>query len=40
MPTHLLKGLGLVVALLAPVLTTLFFHWRTLVAARRQDQVP
>jgi hypothetical protein len=43
MPIHLEKGLTLAAALLAPVVTTLFFHWRTLVVARReasnQDQV-
>ncbi|HEY5086381.1 MAG TPA: hypothetical protein VII66_03395 [Gemmatimonadaceae bacterium] len=38
MPIHLAKGLGLAAALLAPVVTTLFFNWRTLVAARRQEQ--
>ncbi|MEO9019829.1 MAG: hypothetical protein ABI314_04885 [Gemmatimonadaceae bacterium] len=35
MPIHLVKGLALAAALLAPVLLTLFFHWRTTVAARR-----
>jgi hypothetical protein len=39
MPIHLVKGLTLAAALLAPVATTLFFHWQTLTAARRQDQV-
>ncbi|HEY7899100.1 MAG TPA: hypothetical protein VIC03_11880 [Gemmatimonadaceae bacterium] len=38
MPIHLLKGAELGVALLAPVVITLFFHWRTLVAARRDTQ--
>jgi|GEM_PF-1958239 len=39
MPIHLAKGLTLAAALLAPVATTLFFHWRTLVVARRDGQV-
>lgn len=39
MPIHIAKGLTLALALLAPVLTTLFFHKRSLAAARRQDQV-
>lgn len=39
MPIHLVKGLTLALALLAPVVTTLFFHRRSLAAARRQGQV-
>ncbi|MEO9251091.1 MAG: hypothetical protein ABI322_08715 [Gemmatimonadaceae bacterium] len=39
MPIHLVKGLTLLAALLAPVVTTLFFNWRTMVAAGRQGQV-
>ncbi|MEO7216561.1 MAG: hypothetical protein ABI026_00010 [Gemmatimonadaceae bacterium] len=41
MSIHLVKGLTLAAALLAPVVTTLYFHSRTLAAARskQQDQV-
>jgi hypothetical protein len=41
MPIHLAKGLTLAAALLAPLATTLFFHRRTLAAARNRsrDQV-
>jgi len=35
MPIHLVRGIKLVLALLAPVLTTTFFHRRALMAARR-----
>jgi hypothetical protein len=35
MPLHLAKGINLAIALLAPVLATLFFHWRTRMTARR-----
>ncbi|MEO7102245.1 MAG: hypothetical protein ABI311_02810 [Gemmatimonadaceae bacterium] len=38
MPIHLTKGLELLAALLAPVISTVFFNWRTLAAARREDQ--
>lgn len=40
MPIHLAKGLTLAGALLAPLITTLFFHRRTLIAARRQAPGP
>jgi hypothetical protein len=36
MPIHLLKGLTLAAALLGPVVTTLFFDWRSRAAARRR----
>jgi hypothetical protein len=39
MHNHLAKGLALMAALIAPVLATLFFHRRALLAAQRQDQV-
>lgn len=39
MPTHVAKGLALAAALIAPIITTIFFHWRTLVAARQNSQV-
>jgi hypothetical protein len=38
MSIHLAKGLTLAAALLAPLATTLFFHWRTLAAAHRDDR--
>ena len=39
MPIHLVKGLTLAAALIAPVASTLYFHWRALAAAQKQDQV-
>ncbi|MGI8508826.1 MAG: hypothetical protein ACR2MQ_05830 [Gemmatimonadaceae bacterium] len=34
MSIHLVKGIQLALALLAPVLTTTFFNWRAVVTAR------
>jgi hypothetical protein len=39
MHNHLLKGLALMAALLAPVLATLYLNRRALDAAQSQDQV-
>jgi hypothetical protein len=38
MPIHLTKGLELLAALLAPVVSTVFFNWRALAADRQKDQ--
>jgi hypothetical protein len=35
MPIHFTKGLTLAAALLAPLVTTLFFNWRSLQVAAR-----
>jgi hypothetical protein len=38
MPNHFIKGLTLAGALLAPLIVTLFCHWRITAAARRNDR--
>ncbi|MEO8922177.1 MAG: hypothetical protein ABI330_05035 [Caldimonas sp.] len=40
MPIHFIKGVTLAAALLAPVVATLFYHWRIGVESRQQRQVP
>lgn len=39
MSIHLTKGLTLAAALLAPLITTLFFDWRSRIEARRHGPV-
>ncbi len=38
MSIHFLKGVTLAVALLGPVVTTLFYHWRLSVISSQQHQ--
>ncbi|MEO7041172.1 MAG: hypothetical protein ABI035_02820 [Gemmatimonadaceae bacterium] len=38
MPIHLIKGFELIVALLAPVVATVYFNRRSLAAASREDK--
>jgi hypothetical protein len=39
MSIHIAKGVKLALALLLPLLTTLFFNWRTTVTARRSGAI-